>query len=263
MTAKTASKAKKVEKKEKAVKPAVKPVAKAKVAEKTVAKPATKPTTKPVEKPEVKVVAKPVVKPEVKVAPKAEAKVAPSSAKAPAGMPKAEQPKVEAPKIAPKAAPAPVKPSVVAKPAQAAQPKTQKTAVAGKGSPVAHAVGRRKAAVARVWLRRNGSGKITVNDMPANQYFSTDTARRMIKVPSTVAATAAARYDVDVNVYGGGVHGQADAVKLAISRALVKADEAIRPALKEKGLLRVDARVVERKKYGQKKARRRFQFVKR
>ena len=132
-----------------------------------------------------------------------------------------------------------------------------------KNAPLAHGVGRRKAAVARVWLRRNGSGKITVNDMPANQYFSTDTARRMIKVPANTVATAANRYDVNVNVYGGGVHGQADAVKLAISRALVKADEAVRPALKEKGLLRVDARIVERKKYGQKKARRRFQFVKR
>ena len=141
--------------------------------------------------------------------------------------------------------------------------KPQAPKVAGAGSPVAHGVGRRKAAVARVWLRRNGSGKITVNDMPANQYFSTDTARRMIKVPANTVATAANRYDVNVNVYGGGVHGQADAVKLAISRALVKADEAVRPALKEKGLLRVDARIVERKKYGQKKARRRFQFVKR
>ena len=139
----------------------------------------------------------------------------------------------------------------------------KKAATAGSGAPVAHGIGRRKAAVARVWLRRGGTGKIMVNDMPAHEYFSYDTARRMIKVPALVVPAAAGRYDVDANVHGGGVHGQADAIKLAISRALVKADETVRPVLKEQGLLRVDARVVERKKFGQKKARRRFQFVKR
>ena len=236
MTAKVASKAKKTEKKSPAAKPASKAAPKAKAAAKP-AKATVKPVAKAEAKPEAKAVVKPAAAPKPVVAPKA------------------------APKVEQKPAVA-VKP-VAAKPEAAKSNKPKKAKVAGKGAPVAHAVGRRKAAVARVWLRRNGTGKITVNDMPANEYFSTDTARRMIKVPSTVVAAAAARYDVDANVYGGGVHGQADAVKLAISRALVKADETVRPALKEEGLLRVDARVVERKKFGQKKARRRFQFVKR
>jgi small subunit ribosomal protein S9 len=225
MTAKTASKTK-AKKAEETKKTAAKPASKAKVAAKSTTAKETKPTkTAQVEQKTSKAVEKPVAPAESKKVVKPEARV------------ESVQPK---------------------------SPTTPKTSIiAGNGTPVAHGVGRRKAAVARVWLRRNGSGKMTVNSLPAQQYFSTDTARRIIKVPALVAPAVAARYDVDVNVYGGGVHGQADAIKLALSRALVKADESIRPALKEKGLLRVDARVVERKKYGQKKARRRFQFVKR
>lgn len=205
---------------------------------------------------------KAAVKPEVKTVPSATEKPVLKSAKVETKkIDQAEIKSVVKPAVAPKV----IQKSAVSK--SAAKPEAPKASVApkapGKDAPVAHGIGRRKAAVARVWLRRNGSGKITVNKMPAQQYFSTDTARRMIKVPSFVVPAVAARYDVDVNVYGGGVHGQADAVKLALSRALVKVDEAVRPALKEKGLLRVDARVVERKKFGQKKARRRFQFVKR
>lgn len=135
--------------------------------------------------------------------------------------------------------------------------------VVKKGTPVAHGVGRRKAAVARVWLRRNGTGVVTINNSPVDQYFDTEVARRAAQIPLLIVPTIAARYDIDVNVFGGGIHGQADAVKLAVSRALVEADETARPALKEQGFLMVDSRKVERKKYGQKKARRKFQFVKR
>ena len=158
------------------------------------------------------------------------------------------------------------------KPAAAkAAPKKASTSAANKpvvakakrGEPVAHGVGRRKAAVARVWLRRGGTGVLTINDRPVSEYFDTEVARRLAQIPLTVVPTIAARYDYDINVFGGGIHGQADAVKLAISRALVKADESSRVALKEQGFLKVDARVVERKKFGQKKARRKFQFVKR
>ena len=128
-------------------------------------------------------------------------------------------------------------------------------------SPVAHGVGRRKTAVARIWLRR-GAGQIKVNGSDYTEYFDTPFA-------ASNAATAfkicpfGADFDVDVNVCGGGKTAQADAVKLGIARAFVEFDENAKPALKKHGLMTVDSRKKERKKYGQKGARRKFQFVKR
>lgn len=126
---------------------------------------------------------------------------------------------------------------------------------------LAHGVGRRKAAVARVYLKL-GTGLITVNGIPSDEYFDTDTTRSAAKA-TFVAVPAAMRYDVLVNVYGGGMSGQADAVKLGISRALLQADPDVKSVLRQNGLLTVDDRVKERKKYGRKAARRSFQFVKR
>jgi small subunit ribosomal protein S9 len=138
------------------------------------------------------------------------------------------------------------------------------TAAKAKNSlkvPLSHGVGRRKRAIARVWLRP-GSGNIIVNGKDYNEYFDTDLSRLAVKKPFAVYPFGQ-QYDVTVNVYGGGKPGQADAVKLGLSRAIVKNDESARPALRKEGLLTVDSRVVERKKYGQRGARRKFQFVKR
>ncbi len=131
---------------------------------------------------------------------------------------------------------------------------------APKGAPVAHGVGRRKSSVARVNLRK-GTGKIVVNDREYQSYFTTDVARLDAAKPfKTLKAVA---YDAYANVNGGGINGQAGAVRLGISRALLSLDESIRSLLRSEGLLTVDSRVKERKKYGQKAARRKFQFVKR
>ena len=127
---------------------------------------------------------------------------------------------------------------------------------------LAHGVGRRKAAVARIWLKR-GNGKITINNKDYNQYFDTDVARFAAYEPLKVYQNGAKNYDVFANVYGGGLRAQADAVKLAISRAFLQTNETIKSTLRENGLLTVDSRIKERKKYGQKGARRKFQFVKR
>jgi small subunit ribosomal protein S9 len=126
---------------------------------------------------------------------------------------------------------------------------------------VAHGVGRRKCAIARVWIRQ-GKGSMEVNGKPFDIYFDTDMNRRIASTPFRVCPEAQS-YDVKVNIVGGGVSAQADAVKLGFARALVSHNESLRSLLREHGLLTVDSRVVERKKYGQKKARRRFQFVKR
>lgn len=127
--------------------------------------------------------------------------------------------------------------------------------------PIAGAVGRRKKSVARAWLRR-GNGKITVNGMPSEQYF--DTAITRVNVAKAFeACPTGASYDVQINVRGGGKVGQSDAARLAIARVFVENDDTLRPVLRKHGLLTVDARVKERKKYGQKAARRKFQFVKR
>ncbi|MDX9759169.1 MAG: 30S ribosomal protein S9 [Bacteroidota bacterium] len=122
-------------------------------------------------------------------------------------------------------------------------------------------VGRRKTAVARAFLIP-GAGNITVNGKEVSKYFPTEMLLEEVRLPLTVTETNE-RYDVHVRVRGGGSHGQAGAVKMSIARALVAVDEEFRPRLRAYHLLTRDSRMVERKKYGQKKARKRFQFSKR
>ena len=122
-------------------------------------------------------------------------------------------------------------------------------------------VGRRKTSVARVYLK-NGSGKITVNDRAFEIYFPLETHRNSITKVFAVTDTQG-KYDVNVNVDGGGSSGQAGAVILGVARALVEINEENRPVLRKNGMMTRDPRMVERKKYGQKKARKRFQFSKR
>jgi small subunit ribosomal protein S9 len=126
---------------------------------------------------------------------------------------------------------------------------------------VIHKIGRRKTAVARVYLS-NGKGNITVNKRDFADYFPTATLQYKVQQPFALTDNEKA-FDVNINVYGGGITGQAEAVRLAISRALCELDEENRTALKPEGLLTRDPRMVERKKYGQKKARKKFQFSKR
>ncbi|AXT61236.1 30S ribosomal protein S9 [Aquimarina sp. AD10] len=126
---------------------------------------------------------------------------------------------------------------------------------------VIHKIGRRKTAVARIYLK-DGSGKITVNKKDLNEYFTTATLQYKVNQPLTLTSNED-KYDVNVNVYGGGITGQAEAVRLAISRAVCELDEENRSILKPEGLLTRDPRMVERKKFGQKKARKKFQFSKR
>lgn len=126
---------------------------------------------------------------------------------------------------------------------------------------VINTVGRRKTSVARVYLK-NGSGKITVNDRPFEKYFPLETHRNSILKAFDVTGSAG-KYDVQVNVDGGGMSGQAGAVILGVARALVEVSEENRGTLRQNGMMTRDPRMVERKKYGQKKARKRFQFSKR
>ncbi len=121
--------------------------------------------------------------------------------------------------------------------------------------------GRRKTAVARVRLA-TGTGKITVNGRAFESYFPLDTLRGVVSHPLTVTGTTE-KLDVKVNVSGGGPNGQAGAVRHGISRALLKFDATLRPALKAEGFLTRDSRMRERKKYGQPGARKRYQFSKR
>ena len=130
-----------------------------------------------------------------------------------------------------------------------------------KSMPLAHGVGRRKSSVARAWFRR-GSGKISVDGLDIKEYFDTQIdylnatkALRFVPLSSN--------YDIQATVSGGGKVAQSDALKLALARGLVTLDEAVRSVLKKEKLLRVDSRLKERKKPGQKAARRKFQFVKR
>lgn len=139
--------------------------------------------------------------------------------------------------------------------------KSKETVSKKKTQPLGQGVGRRKAAVARVWLRR-GSGVLVVNGKDYKEYFETDVNRAEASVPFRVIPISS-HYDVVANVAGGGLCAQAGAIKVGIARALVNIDEEIRPALRQHGLLTIDARRKERKKYGQKGARARFQFVKR
>ena len=125
-----------------------------------------------------------------------------------------------------------------------------------------HALGRRKAAVARVYLTA-GKGNITVNDRTLENYFPAETLRYVVNQPLEVTGTAG-QFDIKVTMVGGGIKGQAEAIRLGIARALCEVDkEAYRPALKAAGFLTRDPREVERKKPGQPGARRRFQFSKR
>lgn len=123
------------------------------------------------------------------------------------------------------------------------------------------AVGRRKTAVARVYLR-NGNGKIVVNKRSLESYFPLEERRNLILQPLAVTNNQA-NFDIVINARGGGSTGQAEAIKLGIARALVKFDEELKQPLREAKLLTRDPRMVERKKYGQPKARKRFQFSKR
>ena len=122
-------------------------------------------------------------------------------------------------------------------------------------------VGRRKNAVARVYLR-SGSGKITINDKEPEKYFPLKEHRDNLLLPF-VATETLGKYDVHARAAGGGITGQSDAIRLGISRALEEINGDFRVNLKSEGLLKRDPRMVERKKYGQKKARKRFQFSKR
>ncbi len=144
--------------------------------------------------------------------------------------------------------------------------KTQKKQkVDHRANLVGHGVGRRKRATARVWLKKGGKGDVLVNGKDYVQYFDTDMNRNKVKFPFNVTGQCPKenRFEVQVNVAGGGMKGQAEAVRLGISRALLAFDGSLRPVLRKNSLLTVDARNKERKKYGQRGARRKFQFVKR
>jgi small subunit ribosomal protein S9 len=126
---------------------------------------------------------------------------------------------------------------------------------------VINALGRRKTAVARIYLK-DGNGTITVNGRDYKEYFPTGTLQYVV-TQSLEVAESNGKYDIKVNLDGGGITGQAEALRLAISKALCEINPEFRPPLKAKGLLRRDPRMVERKKPGQKKARKKFQFSKR
>ncbi|WCO01986.1 30S ribosomal protein S9 [Psychroserpens ponticola] len=126
---------------------------------------------------------------------------------------------------------------------------------------VIHKIGRRKTAVARVYLAK-GKGKITVNKKDMEVYFPTATLQYKVNQPLTMTNNDG-NFDITVNVYGGGITGQAEAIRLALSRAMCEIDAEHRLILKPEGLLTRDPRMVERKKFGQKKARKKFQFSKR
>ena len=124
-----------------------------------------------------------------------------------------------------------------------------------------HKIGRRKTSVARVFVKP-GTGVISINGKDAKTYFCTDVLVYKVNQPFLLTETLE-QYDLKVNVFGGGITGQAEAIRLGVSRALCEINEEFRLALKPHGLLTRDARMVERKKPGQKKARKRFQFSKR
>ena len=125
----------------------------------------------------------------------------------------------------------------------------------------AYATGKRKNAVARVWIKP-GSGKVTVNERAIDVYFARPVLRMILQQPLVVAARVG-QYDLTVTCAGGGLSGQAGAVRHGLAKALTHFEPQLRPALKREGFLTRDSRVVERKKYGKKKARRSFQFSKR
>ena len=126
---------------------------------------------------------------------------------------------------------------------------------------IIHKIGRRKKAIARVYVSK-GKGKLTVNERDFKSYFTTSTLQYKVTQPLNLTDNQS-NFDVKINVYGGGVNGQAEAARLALSRAMCELDKNNRELLKPEGLLTRDPRMVERKKFGQKKARKKFQFSKR
>jgi small subunit ribosomal protein S9 len=126
---------------------------------------------------------------------------------------------------------------------------------------IINTLGRRKTSVARVYLKK-GTGNVTVNKKDFKEFFPVAMLQFKVLQPFNLTDTAG-QYDVTVNVMGGGINGQAEAIRLGISRALVKINEEMKPALKAEGLMTRDPRMVERKKPGQPKARKKFQFSKR
>ena len=121
--------------------------------------------------------------------------------------------------------------------------------------------GRRKTSVARIYMQA-GQGNITINDRDMKTYFSNELLENVVNQPLTLLEQVG-QYDIKVNVKGGGISAQAEAIRLAITKALVRDNEETRPALKKEGFLTRDPRMVERKKFGKRKARRSFQFSKR
>lgn len=121
--------------------------------------------------------------------------------------------------------------------------------------------GRRKTSVARIYVT-SGQGNITINDRDIKDYFPSEVLQTIVQQP-LATLEAVGKYDIRANVKGGGVAGQAEALRLAISKALVEENAEVRPALKKEGFLTRDPRMVERKKFGKRKARRSFQFSKR
>lgn len=126
---------------------------------------------------------------------------------------------------------------------------------------IVHKIGRRKTSVARVYMQE-GNGEIFINGRELKDYFTTAVLQYKVEQPFLLTGTKG-KYNVDVKVFGGGITGQAEAIRLGISRALCEVDPEFRLELKPEGLLTRDPRMVERKKYGQKKARKKFQFSKR
>jgi small subunit ribosomal protein S9 len=126
---------------------------------------------------------------------------------------------------------------------------------------VVNAIGRRKAAVARVYVSE-GSGKIVINRRELSEYFPSPILQFIVKQPLN-KLNAAEQYDIKVNLFGGGFKGQSEATRLAITRAMIKINPDVKPALKAEGFVTRDPRAVERKKPGRPKARKRFQFSKR
>lgn len=126
---------------------------------------------------------------------------------------------------------------------------------------IINTIGRRKTSVARVYLKP-GKGEVKINEMALAAYFLSDIHQTLVKQP-LAAVKSESEFDITVNVEGGGIRGQAEAVRLGIARALVQLNGEHKPILRKEGLLTRDSRMVERKKYGRRKARRRFQFSKR
>jgi small subunit ribosomal protein S9 len=126
---------------------------------------------------------------------------------------------------------------------------------------VINTLGRRKTAVARIYMER-GKGQITINNRDLKEYFPTEVLQNKVRQALTLTGNGE-NWDIKVNVEGGGVTGQAEAIRLAIARALVESDAELKSKLRAEGLMTRDPRMVERKKFGRRKARRRFQFSKR